>query len=216
MSLLSRDDARRLFGDDLIDHEALGALLGANAPDATPEIPFERQVAESARASGCLLLYRPAALRDGRRLTLATLAEIGSGREDGLAAFSAEDPWFVHDPTVNLEAAEEGWALVSPEPWAETLNQTYSQGEEALRSRAGSAPWRRRRAAEIALDTLAYASARGRRVLVDRWDWSSTPSLDGGLLNLGGFREAGLDVLSYSRAVKHGALGICPTLVARG
>ena len=36
---------------------------------------------------------------------------------------------------------------------------------------------------------------------------------DGGLLNVGGYTDAGLDVLTYSKAVKHGALGICPSLV---
>ncbi len=50
-------------------------------------------------------------------------------------------------------------------------------------------------------------------LLADRWDWSSTSSNDGGLVNVGAFGEKGLDVLSYSKAVKHGALGICPTLV---
>ena len=63
---------------------------------------------------------------------------------------------------------------------------------------------------------LAVAAVRRSRLLEAAWDWSSTPSADGGLLNVGGFTEAGLDVLAYSKAVKHGALGICPTLVRTG
>ena len=114
---------------------------------------------------------------------------------------------------MNASTAEPGWVLVAKEPWRETLNLVYDRAEAALEQRAGSDPWRRRRAAEIAFDTLAYAAARGRHLLADRWDWSSTSSNDGGLVNVGAFGEKGLDVLSYSKAVKHGALGICPTLV---
>jgi len=217
MTNLSHDEAKRLFGADLIDPEALAALLGGDVVQA-PAIPFPREVAEEAQRAGCMLLYRPAALADGRALSLATLAEIGAGRSDGLVAFAGDDPWFVSDATANADAPEAGWALVAKEPWPETLNQIYVRGEAALRRRAGALPWRRRRAPEIVLDALAYAAARGSRLLTDKWDWSSSSSHDGGLINIGCFTKSGLDVLTYSKAVKHGALGICPTLVghARG
>lgn len=217
MSNLSHDDARRLFGADLIDSEALRALLGGDVA-GVPAIPFARDVAITARESGCLLVYRPATLLDGTPITLAALATLTRGRSDGRAGFAGDEPWFVDDATVNADAVEAGWALVAKEPWRETVNQNYGRGQDALRSRAGALPWRRRRAPEIAFDVLAYAAARGTRLLEDRWDWSSTQSHDGGLVNVGRFGDAGLDVLSYSKAVKHGALGICPTLVgtARG
>jgi hypothetical protein len=214
MSSIDREDARRLLGDDLIDPEALRALLGTE-PAAVPAIPFAAETVETAHGSGSLLIYRPGTLADGRALTLATLADLAGGRSDGLVAFAADEPWFVDDPLVADERVEGGWALVAKEPWPETLNKTYGAGEQALTRRAGAVPWRRRRAVEIAFDTLAYAAARGSRLLADRWDWSSTASRDGGLVNVGGFTASGLDVLSYSRAVKHGALGICPTLVGR-
>ncbi|MEW6272103.1 MAG: hypothetical protein AB1689_22705 [Thermodesulfobacteriota bacterium] len=212
MSSLDLEEARRLFGDDLIEPATLSALLGSD-PASVPLIPFARETAEAAQRSGCILVYRPATLPDGRPLTLATLAEVGSGRSDGLVAFAGEEPWFVGDPVAGVEPVEAGWALAAKEPWPETINKTYPLAEQALARRAGATPWRRRRAAEIAFDTLAFAAARRTRLLADRWDWSSTSSLDGGLLNVGGFKESGLEVLSYSRAVKHGALGICPTLV---
>lgn len=214
MTNLSHDDAARLFGADLIDAAALRSLLGASVADA-PQIPFTHGVAETARRNGCLLVYRVAALADGRPLNLVTLAQLASARSDGLVAFPAEDAWYLQDATVNAEVPEVGWALVAKEPWRETCNQVYVRGEEALRRRAGDQPWRRRRAPEIVLDTLAYAAARGTRLLADTWDWSSTLSHDGALLNIGSFKESGLDVLAYSKAVKHGALGICPTLVAQ-
>jgi len=214
MTNLSHDDAARLFGTDLIGASALRGLLGADVA-AAPPIPFTRDVAETAHRDGCLLIYRVAALADGRPLNLATLAQLTSGRSDGLVAFAAEDAWYLQDATVNAAVPEAGWALVAKEPWRETCNQVYVRGEEALRRRAGDQPWRRRRAPEIVLDTLAYAAARGTHLLADTWDWSSTSSHDGGLLNIGSFKESGLDVLAYSKAVKHGALGICPTLVAQ-
>lgn len=217
MSTLNRDAAQRLFGDDLLDHGALRALLGDGVPDVPP-IPFDTKTAEAARETGCLLVYRTAALPDGRPLTLAHLAAHVADRGDGMVAFAGEDPWFVDDEVVNGETPEEGWALVAKAPWPETVGRTFAVGEAALARRAAAEPWRRRRAVEIALDTLTYAAARGVRLLADRWDWSATRTRDGGLVNVGGFTEAGLEVLSYSRAVKHGALGICPTLVghARG
>jgi hypothetical protein len=214
MTNLSHDDAVRLLGPDLIDDTALRVLLGTAIADA-PQIPFTRDVVAAAHADGCMLVYRPAALDDGRALNLATLAQIASGRGDGVVAFAAEDAWFLQDPTVNADVPEEGWALVAKEPWRETVNQVYARGEDALRRRGGDRPWRRRRAPEIVLDSLAYAAARGTRLLANAWDWSSTSSHDGGLLNIGAFKTTGLDVLAYSKAVKHGALGICPTLVGQ-
>lgn len=211
MSNLSHDEARNLFGPDLIDAEALRALLGS-AP-AAPEIPFAHDVATAARESGCMLIYRPAAVPGVAALTVAGLAKLCTGRSDGLVAFAGEDPWFVEDATVNADTIEAGWALVAKAPWPETINQVYARGEAAMERRAAGLPWRRRRAPEIVFDVLAYAAARGTRLLADRWDWSSTQSHDGGLLNVGRFGQTGLDVLSYSKAVKHGALGICPTLV---
>ena len=212
MTTLSLHEARSLFGDDLLDTDALRALLGTH-PEADPEIPFSREVAAAAKEAGCMLVLRPQSLPGVGPVTLAGLAELTAKRE-GLAAFASDDPWFMEDATVNAIAAEPGWALVAKEPWRETLNLVYDRADEALRLRAGTEGWRRRRAAEIAFDSLAYAAARGRRLLADRWDWSSTPSQDGGLVNVGAFGENGLDVLSYSKAVKHGALGICPTLIA--
>ncbi|MBM4243423.1 MAG: hypothetical protein FJ148_06350 [Deltaproteobacteria bacterium] len=211
MTTLSLDEARSLFGDDLLDPEAVRALLGVR-PESAPQIRFSREVATAAKTAGCMLVLRPQSLPGGSPVTLGGLAEFCAQR-DGFAAFASDDPWFADDATVNAIAAEPGWALVAKEPWRETLNLVYERADEVLGRRAAAEPWRRRRAAEIAFDTLVYAAARGQRLLAERWDWSSTPSHDGGLVNVGAFGDKGLDVLSYSKAVKHGALGICPTLV---
>src|SRR5262249_10105490 len=157
MTNLSHDDAARLFGADLIDAAALRGLLGADVADAPP-IPFTRGLAETARRDGCLLVYRVAALADGRPLNLPTLAQLAGARSHGLVAFPTDDAWYLQDETVNAAVPEAGWALVAKEPWRETRNQVYVRAEEALRRRAGDQPWRRRRAPEIVLDTLAYAA----------------------------------------------------------
>jgi len=78
--------------------------------------------------------------------------------------------------------------------------------------RAGVPPGRRRRrAVEAVYDTVLSFAARGQRRLVKTWDWTSSVTLDGGIVNVGGFGERGLQILAFSPAVRHGALGVCPT-----
>lgn len=215
MSTLSLPEARRIFGDDLIEPGMLGRLLGEPPPGnpAATSIPFTVAAAEAAHAAGCVLLYRPDRAADGRELTLSLLAERCAGQGDTSLRFRGDEPWFQAQPFATGERPQAGWALVFREPWRETLNQTYERGAAALRARGGATGWRRRRAVEIAFDCLAMASLRRVRLLERAWDWSSTAAADDGLVNVGGFGAGGLEVLCYSRAVKHGALGICPTLV---
>ena len=185
----------------------------AHVADA-PAIPFARDVATAARESGCMLVYRPATLPDGDADHACGLAKLCSGRGDGFVAFAGEDPWFVDDATVNADTVEAGWALVAKEPWRETLNQVYERADAALRaprrrrcrgaaaarprSRSTCSPTRPR-AARVCSPTAGTGRRRNRTTAVSStWAASAT---------------AGLDVLSYSKAVKHGALGICPTLV---
>jgi hypothetical protein len=210
-SPLTLDAARRIFGEDLLAPDALAELLG-EPPDA-PGIPFETRLAEAARADGCLLLYRPANLAPAHPLTLPALFErVGALARSDLR-FRGDDPWFLRDPLVLAETPEAGWALVARNPWPETLNATYEVGTGALARRAAGLPWRRRRAVEAAFDTIAFAQARGKALLAKSFDWTTTPSADGGLVTVGGFEAGVLDVVAYSAPVKHGWLGSVPTLV---
>ena len=68
---------------------------------------------------------------------------------------------------------------------------------------------RRRSAVEVAFDTLCWHAAKGERLLATTWDWSRSPSSDGGLVALGEFGAKGLGCIAYSRAVKHNLLGVC-------
>jgi hypothetical protein len=216
MSPLRLDDARRILGDDVIPPDDLAALLGAACAPPSGTLPFTAEELEAAHGAQCLLIYRPEKASGGAPLTLAWLHERhGEAKSAGGRLFRATASWFLSDPFARRETVEEGWALVAKAPWPETLNLTYEQAGEALQRRAAGRPWRRRRAVEAAFDCLAVESLRGLRLLGRAWDWTSTSGTDGGLVNVGGFDENGLDVLSYSLAVKHGALGSCPTVVRR-
>ena len=178
---------------------------------APPEsLPIDPESATRLAQEGHGLAWRAAATVDGRPITLARLHEATAADRSG--GFKGEEPWFVDLPFASDETPEAGWAIFSLAPWRETLNRTFDAGDAAMLARAGTDPWRRRRSVEIAFDCFA-AVAGGERLLERAWDWSGSPSTDGGLLTLGGFGATGLEVIAYSRAVKHDALGICPTLV---
>src|SRR5262245_55424368 len=212
-SSLTLDAARRIFGQDLLEPTDLRDLLG-DAP-AAPAPDLDTDFAESAHADGCLLLYRPAQLPGGHSLTLPALFErVGALARPDLR-FRGEEPWFLSDPVASSETPQGGWALIARAPWPETLNSTYEQASRAVARRAAGRPWRRRRAIEAVLDTLAFAHARGVALLAESFDWTLTASADGGLVTVGGFGAGVLDVVAYSPPVKHGWLGSVPTLVGR-
>lgn len=212
MGQLGIDGARRIFGGSMIGPEQVAQLLGEPC-DAAGPLALDASTAEQAAASGCACIWRPARTASGKPVTMALLHErTAAARGRG---FRGDEPWWLEQPSALEETPEAGWAIFHRVPIGSTLNRTFDAGSAELERFAGGRPWRRRRAVEIALDTLVAALA-GQRLLESTWDWSASPSTDGGLLNLGGFGPEGLEVLAYSRAVKHGALGICPTLVLAG
>ena len=105
------------------------------------------------------------------------------------------------------------WALIRKEILEEARNLAYAAQDALLQRYAESAgePYRRRRATEVVYDTLLYWKARDTRLLAKAWDWTSSPTTDGGYLNVGGFSDQGIQIFSYSRAVHHGAVAVCPT-----
>lgn len=212
MELLGLDDARRIFGASLLGPERVAEILGEPC-DASPTLAIDAPTAERAAAAGYACIWRPATTASGAPVTMALLHQRTSAARG--RGFRGDDPWWLEQPTALEETPERGWAIFHRAPIASTLNRTFDVGSAELERFAEGRAWRRRRAVEIALDTLVAAGA-GLRLLETTWDWSASPSTDGGLLNLGGFGPDGLEVLAYSRAVKHGALGICPTLVLAG
>ena len=130
--------------------------------------------------------------------------------------YQLKDEWGIElEPSAATQTCAAGWALVRKSILDDTCNLAYEQQEACLHRYAkrrglNSAVARRRSGVEVVYDTLLYYTARQRRLLERTWDWSATRTGDGGYLNVGGFGSSGLQVLSFSRAIRHGALGLCP------
>jgi len=72
---------------------------------------------------------------------------------------------------------------------------------------------RRRTAVEAAYDLVICQIVRGERLLQNRFDWTSTLTLDRGLLTVGRDGENGIEIVAFSAAVRNAKLGVCVTRV---
>lgn len=211
MPALSVDDARAILGDDVLGADAVARIFGVTT-DAPP-LPFSGDDLAAARQGGEMLVLRIA--RDGNEpLTLQRLIQrfpqCFDERYLRKMGYQLRDDWGIElEPLAATDTCSFGWALTRKEILAETCNLAYDEQDAVVqRSRTGV---RRRSAVEVVYDTLLFSEARGVRLLAKTWDWTNSPTIDGGYLNVGGFGSAGLQILSFSRAVRHGALGVCPT-----
>ena len=220
MAGIAIDDAKRIFGADMIGLPDVAAALGGDllasvAGDersAIPSLPFDRDTLMRAADEGMMLVLRTPRTAAGERLTVCALAE----RFPGARPSSGEGPWFARERFANDDLCSLGWALVDKDPPIATRTLSYVEQDAALarRSERLGLAVRRRTAVEIVYDTLLYAAARGERLLEADWDWSSTMTLDGGAVTVGQFDDAGLRLLAYSKAVRFDSLGVCGTLDA--
>jgi len=191
------------------------AVLTAEERAAVQRVPFGPADWERARREGELLVLRVPRDPEGPLTMLRIAARIGgmNPRVHEGVGYLLRDEWTIDpQPFAKDETPTAGWFLVRRAPVRDTLNVFYREQDEALErlglpTRAGVP--RRRSAVEVAFDTLAWHKARGERLLASCWDWSRSPSSDGGLVALGEFGEHGLGCIAYSRAVKHNALGVC-------
>lgn len=127
--------------------------------------------------------------------------------------YQLKDEWGIElEPSASTETCSPGWDIVRKEVLKQSLNVTYEEQDRFLADYAKqrAVTVRRRSAVEIVYDVLVLWLCHNQRLLERTWDWSSTRTLDGGYLNVGGFGKDGLQIFSYSRAVRHGALGVCP------
>lgn len=215
----SVDDARRIFAGDLLGPEEVHAAFGA-AVTPSP-IPFSRGELTAAHAAGAMLVLRQPAASDGTPLTimqlLQRLPDAFDKRFLRQVGYQLKDDWGIElEPLAAADTCKPGWALAQKDILAATRNVAYEEQEAAIHRHAETLGLplngvRRRAAVEAVYDTLLYFGARQRRLLEKSWDWSSSRTVDGGYLNVGGFSARGLQVLSFSRAVRHGGLGVCPT-----
>ena len=206
------DEVRRIFGADVLGREEISAALGTDlAQPAVAAPPFAPDLLMRAADEGMMLVLRLPRTADGTPLTILELgARFPAGADQG-----TDGPWFAREPFA-LETCRLGWALVEKQPFSQSRNLSYPEQEEELRKRSErlGAKLRRRTAVEIVYDTLLYAAARGERLLDTDWDWSSSPTSDGGFVTAGQFDDRGLRLLGYSQAVRFDSLGICATFDA--
>lgn len=212
--------ARSILGDDVIGPDELRAALGAvdGIDAAASSVPFHTADLERARENGELLVLRGGHVK-GEPLTLlwfiqrfpesfdaATLRKVG---------YQLRDEWGIElEPLAATDVCKPEWALVRKELLPDTCNLGYDEQDALIdqysSQRGAPGDFRRRTGIEIAFDLILYYRARDQKLLSKSWDWSSTRTLDGGFLNIGRFNDAGMQVFSYSRAVRHGQLGVCP------
>ena len=217
-------EARPLFGQDLLGPEELRRVLGADphalvGGDARllSEVPYDAATLRAAHGRGELLVLRVPTDGHAPLTTLRLRARFPNAIQEKLmrgVGYQLKDEWtlererFAASATCSL-----GWRLAFKAPIPATCNLSYGLQDEALGDYAASAGLggvlRRRSAIEILYDTILYERATGVRLLEREWDWSDTPTADGGFITAGAFAPDGLSVLGYSRAVRFGTLGIC-------
>jgi hypothetical protein len=214
------EQARAILGDDVIGPDELRAALGGvdDLDRTATRVPFSSAELERARNDGMFLILR-AGRAAGAPVTLLWLIERfpesfdqNSLRKMG---YQLRDEWGIElEPLAATDTCKEQWALVGKDLLPDTRNLTYDEHDAILdqygAQRGAPGRVRRRSGIEIAFDVIVYHRVRGQRLLGKSWDWSSSRTTDGGFLNIGRFNEAGLQVFSYSRAVRHGQLGVCP------
>ena len=216
---LSLTDARAILGDDVLGPDEIAAVFGTAASAA--RIPFSRDDLAGAARQGEMLVWRVTTDGNGAPLTLLYMVErLPEAFDQKLLrqmGYQLKDDWGIErEPLAATDRCAPGWALVRKEILDDSRNRTYDQQEVVLQRYAGSVgasagSVRRRSGVEAVYDSVLYFAARKTRLLAQSWDWSSSATIDGGYLNVGGFGSSGLQILSFSRAVRHGGLGVCPT-----
>lgn len=213
----SLTEARTIFGTFMLGPDDVGRVLGLSPSPAAANVPFARVDLERARVRGDVLVFRTDA-DSGVPLTLARLIErfpeaLQPGLRKGVG-YQLKDEWTVlQEPLTGSAMCRPGWALVHGRPLAATCNLNYEQQDGALArydSEQGGETFSRRSAIEAAYDTILLNRAHATRLLAKAFDWSDTPTQDGGFVTIGQFEEDGLRIVGYSRAVRFGTLGVCP------
>jgi hypothetical protein len=218
-------EARALFGAFLLAPDDVGRLLGvaperlaAGDASALAEVPYSREALAAARARGDILVFRTATDDGAPLTTLRLLQRFPETVQPQLlkgVGYQLKDEWTVaQEPFAASATCRSGWHLVHGAPVPATVNLNYEQQEAALaryaESLALAGRLSRRTAIEAVYDTILLHRAHGTRLLERAWDWSSTPTQDGGFMTVGEFASDGLKLVGYSRAVRFGTLGVCP------
>ena len=219
MPSLRVDEARAILGDDVLGPEEVSQVFGAPLQAELPrEVPFSRDTLAAARQCGVMLVLRTAQPADSSALTILQILDRHPQAFDAkllrTAGYLLKDEWGIAlEPLAATETCTSGWALVRKEVMEDSCNLPYDEQEAAVQGFAAllGVPVRRRTVVEIVYDTVLYFRARNVRLLERSWDWSSSVTLDRAYLNVGGFSSSGMQILGFSRGIRHGRLGVCPT-----
>jgi len=210
-AVLKLSDAQAMLGHDVLGADEAHAVFGIRVE--VPPLPFTAAELTAAKAAGAMLVLR-LAKDPSAPLTLQRMIQHSPQSFDERylrkMGYQLRDDWGIElEPLATTDTCTFGWALVHKQILGETRNLAYDEQDEVVtRDRVDV---RRRTAVEAVYDTLLHFGARHVRLLDATWDWTKSRTIDGGYLNVGGFSTAGLQILSFSRAVRHGALGVCPT-----
>lgn len=215
----SLSEARAALGDRVIGPSDVASALGS-AVEAADSVPFSGAELAAAAKAGEMLIYRVGE-SGGDRFTIKALIERFPKCFDPkfleTSGYQLKNEWGIAlEPLAAADTCVNGWALVQPEILKASVNLVHDEQEPAVRAyeaQFGVEPKSRRRrtAIEAVFDTVIIHAVRGSRVLAKSWDWTSTKTLDGGLLHIGGFGDNGMQILGFSAGIRHGALGLCPT-----
>lgn len=218
--------ARAILGRDVLGPDEVQGLLGPDCrvdPARSAAVAFSADELERAKELGFFLVHRVAVVGGAPATFQWLIGRFPAAFDPKLLqkmGYALRGEWGIElDPVAGVETCRADWALVQRAPLAESLNRTFDDQTDSLRQFADRQGWgdrvRRRTAIEIAFDLVVFRELRGERLLPDRWDWSSTPSVDGGLINAGNFTDNGMQVLAYSPGIRHGALGVCANVDPR-
>ncbi len=224
MNVATLDEARRIFGGDLLGYAEIAEALRSDPCDALSpaeraaidRLPFSSDLLVGAANDGMMLVLRIPRVSNDADLTILDFTSRLPGA--GRLVTAPQTAWFAREPFAAEETCRLGWALVDKQPRPETQNLSYAEQDEVVgrRSERLGFALRRRTAVEIVYDTLLYAASRGEHLLAKEWDWSSSQTTDDALVTVGEFGDEGLRLLGYSQAVRFYGLGVCATLDAAG
>ncbi len=218
--------AKELLAGDVIALEEIARALGADleqipslAREMAQQVPFAPEALKRARQRRDLLVFRLDT--DGRApLTIARIVELFPAVFDqrllNKVGYLLRDQWgILREPLAHSLTCEAGWALVPRDLLPSSRNLSFYDQEPLLAAARedtdANLALRRRTAAEAVYDLALCQLVRGERLLRDRFDWTSSVTMDGGFLTVGRDGEDGIQIVAFSPAVRNAKLGVCPT-----
>jgi len=210
VSTTSVAEARALFGDAMLAPEDVARVFGTTAErlgdrSLLAHVPYDLPTLRAAHARGHLLVFRTpndgaaplTVMRFVERFPGAIQAKLLKG-----VGYLLKDEWTLdQEPFAAHDTCRLEWRLVHREP----IDRQEGEPQVAVPAHGGRDQVGRIRQGL----RVQEVAGRGVKLLEHAWDWSDTPTADGGFVTAGELSADGLRVLGYSRAVRFGTLGIC-------